>query len=59
MTDKKPEFNVKGIPKELTIDNGPSFLRANYKSKYEQDAAQKKQLELARNSSYIGSKKMQ
>ena len=52
MTDKKPEFNVKGIP-------GPSFLRANYKSKYEQDAAQKKQLELARNSSYIGSKKMQ
>lgn len=57
MTDEKPEFDVKGFVNELVTDNGPSFLRANYKSKYEQDAAQKKQLELARNSSHIGSKK--
>jgi len=57
MTDEKPVFNVKGIPKELTIDNGPSFLRADYKSKDEQDAAQKQQLERAKNSSYVGSNK--
>ncbi|OZB91989.1 hypothetical protein BBP29_08435 [Alteromonas macleodii] len=59
MTDEKPEFNVKGIPKELTIDNGPSFLRADYKSKDEQNTAQKHQLERAKNSSYVGSNKTQ
>lgn len=59
MTDEKSEFNVKGIPKELTIDNGPSFpfLRGDYKSKEEQDAAQKKHLERAKNSSYLCSNK--
>lgn len=44
MTDEKPEFNVKGIPKELTIDNGPSFpfLRGDYKSKEERVAVREK-----------------
>lgn len=58
MTDEKPEFKVKGIPKELIVDNGPSSsFKAYFKSKEEQGAAQKHQLERAKNSSYVGSSK--
>lgn len=56
MTVQKHEFNGKGNLKELIVDDGPSFnfLRADYKSKEEQGAAKKHQLERAKSSSYVG-----
>lgn len=60
MTNEKPEFNVKGIPKELTFDNGPSSsCEAYFKSKEEQGAAIKHLLERAKNSSFADTNKTQ
>jgi hypothetical protein len=57
MSNEKTEFVIKGIPSELTVDNGNSYqtkdvLRGDYKSPEEREAVRKKK-ELDNNDAFI------
>ena len=57
MSNEKTEFVIKGIPSEVTVDNGNGYqtkdvIRGDYKSPKEIEALRKKK-ELANNDEFI------